>query len=104
MDSESCIGSLFSAVLTSKFRTLKSFKNVLGFKDFNICIIPNFKPCVQLTVFWCRKLSWFVFLHQVSLGHPNEMFRFPSSSTRKVGSVGRIKKKSKNNFKVKQFL
>ena len=25
-------------------------------------------------------------------GHPNEMFRFPSPSTRNVGSVGRIKK------------
>ena len=25
-------------------------------------------------------------------GHPNKMFRFPSSSTRKVGSVGRTKK------------
>ena len=35
------------------------------------------------------------------------MFRFPSpsGSTRKVGSVGRIKKeKSKNNFKAIQFL
>ena len=41
---------------------------------------------------------------KIGLGHPNKMFRFPSPSTRKVGSVGRIKKKSKNNFKVIQFL
>ena len=27
------------------------------------------------------------------LGHPNKMFRFPSPSTRKVGSVGRSDKK-----------
>ena len=30
------------------------------------------------------------------IGHPNKMFRFPSLSTRKVGSVGRIKKKNQN--------
>ena len=34
--------------------------------------------------------SWVFFFFQ--LGYPNKMFRFPSPSTRKVGSVGRIKK------------
>ena len=43
----------------------------------------------------------FIVLPVFDIGHPNKMFRFPSPYTRKVGSVGRIKKKkSKNNFKV----
>ena len=32
------------------------------------------------------------------------VFRFASPSTGKVGSVGQMKKKLKNNFKVIQFL
>ena len=34
----------------------------------------------------------------IRLGHPNKMFHFPSPSTQKVGSVGQIKKKLKNNL------
>ena len=50
---------------------------------------------VHSTVFWQCGFG---------LGHPNQMFHFPLPSTQKVGSVSRIKKKSKNNFKVIQFL
>ena len=80
----------------------KPNRKITKFATFNF---PNYLNAIYSSNYkYLNKGSGY---HQImisDLGHPNKMFCFPSPSTRMVESVGWIKKKSKNNFKVIQFV